>query len=152
MRIKVSLDSTWDLSKELSEKYGIDILPLYIVDGVNSYKDGIEITPLELYTKVKETKSLFSTSAIPVYDYVQYFKKTLFDYDAIIHITISSKISYCYQNANIAASEFKNIFIVDSLRLSGAVSILAILADDLVSLGLEPEKIYLEDFSKLIFS
>lgn len=45
MNIKITADSTCDLSKELVEKYNITILPLYIVKDGKSYKDGLEITP-----------------------------------------------------------------------------------------------------------
>ena len=45
MNIKITADSTCDLSNELVEKYSITILPLYIVKDGKSYKDGLEITP-----------------------------------------------------------------------------------------------------------
>ena len=45
MKIKITADSTCDLSRELIEENNIEILPLYVVkDGV-SYRDGVEITP-----------------------------------------------------------------------------------------------------------
>ena len=52
MNIKITADSTCDLSNELVEKYGITILPLYIIKDGKSYKDGLEITPKDIFDQV----------------------------------------------------------------------------------------------------
>lgn len=52
MNIKITADSTCDLSQELIDKYDITIIPLYIVkDGV-SLKDGVEIRPGDIFEYV----------------------------------------------------------------------------------------------------
>ncbi|MBR2070156.1 MAG: DegV family protein, partial [Clostridia bacterium] len=43
MNIKITADSTCDLSKELIEKYEIEIIPLYVVVDGKAYKDTVEI-------------------------------------------------------------------------------------------------------------
>ena len=48
-RIKITGDSTIDLSKELIEKYDITLQPLYVNLGGDSYKDGVTITPDDIY-------------------------------------------------------------------------------------------------------
>ena len=45
MRIKISADSTCDLSPELIETYNIGITPLYIEKGGQNCRDGMDITP-----------------------------------------------------------------------------------------------------------
>ena len=52
MNIKISADSTCDLSPELVERYRIGIAPLYIVRDGESLVDGVDITPDEIYDHV----------------------------------------------------------------------------------------------------
>ena len=46
--IKIVADSTCDLSRDLIEKYNIQIAPLHIMLGEQEYLDGINITPDEI--------------------------------------------------------------------------------------------------------
>ena len=43
--IRVSADSTCDLSPQLLEEYDIETLPLYVVMEGRSYQDGVDLTP-----------------------------------------------------------------------------------------------------------
>ena len=52
MNIKISADSTCDLSPELIAHYDIGISPLYIVRDGESLVDGVDITPDEIYAHV----------------------------------------------------------------------------------------------------
>lgn len=45
MKIKISADSTCDLSPELIERYHIGITPLYIIRGEETLRDGIDVRP-----------------------------------------------------------------------------------------------------------
>ena len=45
--IKILSDSTCDLSPELVKKYDIDIIPLSVFLGEESFKDGVEMKPEE---------------------------------------------------------------------------------------------------------
>lgn len=61
--VKIISDSTCDLSKDLLEKYDIDITPLHIVLGEDEYEDGVNITPDEIYRWSDENKETPKTSA-----------------------------------------------------------------------------------------
>ena len=61
--VKIISDSTCDLSKDLLEKYDIDIAPLHIVLGEDEYEDGVNITPDEIYKWSDENKETPKTSA-----------------------------------------------------------------------------------------
>ena len=43
--VRVTADSTCDLSPELIARYGVEIAPLYIVRDGESLRDGMEIRP-----------------------------------------------------------------------------------------------------------
>ena len=122
MNIKISADSTCDLSPALIAQYGIDITPLYIVRGEETLRDGVDIVPEEIYDYVRKTGQLCHTAAVNVSDYITFFKTQLETHDAIIHFTISSDMSGCYQNACIAAQDFPGrVFPVDSRNLSTGI-------------------------------
>lgn len=141
MKIKITADSTCDLSPELTEKYGIDILPLYIVKEGKSYKDMSEIVPQDIFDHVSAGGEITSTAAINTEDYINYFKPLSEEYDAVIHINISADFSSCYQNACIAANEFENVYVIDSRNLSTGSGLLVLEAAEMAQNGESAEKI-----------
>lgn len=126
MKIKISADSTCDLSPALIEQYNIGITPLYILIGEETRRDGIDIHPEDLYANFRATGKLSQTAAVNVSDYIAYFTECLKEYDAVIHFTISSDMSACYQNACIAAKEVGNVYPVDARNLSTGIGHLAL--------------------------
>ena len=123
MRIFVSADSTCDLSPELAAEYGVGITPLYIQRGEESLRDGLEITADDIFAYTESTGKLCGTSAVTIGDYQDWFKKLLAEYDQVVHFTISSDMSACYQNALAAAHKFPDrVFVVDSRNLSTGIA------------------------------
>ena len=118
MKIKIMADSTCDLPKELVEKYNIHIVPLSVIKNNESFSDGITITPSEIFEHVAAGGSLCSTAAVSVGDYADLFEKYSSEYDAVFHVNISSDFSCSYQNACLAASDFDNVYVIDSRNLS----------------------------------
>lgn len=139
--IRVSADSTCDLSPELLNKYGIETLPLYAVLEGKAYKDGLEITPDEIYTKVKETGKIGSTAAINVDEYITFFTHMKESCGTLIHFVISSEMSSCCQNALIAAAEVGGVYVIDSRNLSTGIGLQVIRACELADKGMAAEVI-----------
>ena len=134
MKIKISADSTCDLSPELLEKYDISVIPLYVTLGERTLADGVEISPEEIYDHVRAGGKTPSTSAISVADYEEFFKAQLSDCDALVHFHISQSMSCCYQNAVIAA-EGLEVYPVDSANLSTGIGLLVLEAAELAREG-----------------
>ena len=118
MNIKITSDSTCDLSQELVKKYNITIAPLTIIKNGESFTDGVNITPAQIYAHVAAGGSLCSTAACNIGDYTAIFEKYAGEYDGILHVNISSEFSSSYQNACLAAEDFPNVRVVDSRNLS----------------------------------
>ena len=135
MNIKISADSTCDLSPDLIARYDIGISPLYIVRDGESLVDGVDITPDEIYAHVEAGGSMCSTAAVSVYDYVEFFRKELESADAVVHFHISGDMSACYQNACIAAAEVGNVYPVDARNLSTGIGLLVLEAAELAQNG-----------------
>ena len=120
MKIKITSDSTCDLTQELLDRFHIDTVPLYVImDGV-SYRDSMDITTEQIFAHVAAGGALCSTSAVSENDYIEFFTRELQDCDGLVHVTLSSKMSVCYQNACNAARRFEHVQVVDSLNLSSA--------------------------------
>ena len=143
LNIKISADSTCDLSPELVAAYGIGITPLYIVMDEQTLRDGLEVKPEDLYRRFRDTGKLCQTAAVNVSDYIAFFREQLETHDAVIHFTISSDMSGCYQNACIAAQEFDGrVFPVDARNLSTGIGHLVLDAADMAKEGkLSPAEI-----------
>ncbi len=141
MAIKITSDSTCDLSPALVEEYNIGVIPLTVVKDDASFKDGLEITPADIFAYTAATGKLCSTSAIGEYEYTEYFRPLAESNDAVIHINISAEFSSCYQNACVAAKNFKNVYVVDSRNLSTGQGHVVIEAAQLAAQGLPPEEI-----------
>lgn len=139
--IRVSADSTCDLSPELLREYGIEILPLYVVMEGQAYKDGLEMTPDGIYAKVRETGKIGSTAAINVDEYLTFFTRMKETCDALIHFTISSEMSSCYQNACIAASQVGGVYVIDSRSLSTGIALQVLRACELARKDMAAEVI-----------
>ena len=118
MNIKILSDSTCDLSQEILERYNISLVPLTVVKDGKEYKDGVTITPAEIFAHVAAGGALCSTSANSVGEYADEFAKYVNDYEGVLHINIGSGFSSCYQNACLAAEDFHNVRVVDSMNLS----------------------------------
>ena len=118
MKIKILSDSTCDLSKALLEENDITLVPLTVIKNDEEFKDGVSITPDVIFDHVANGGALCTTSANSVGEYEEWFAKYANDYDGIIHINIGSGFSSCYQNACIAAEDFPNVRVVDSMNLS----------------------------------
>lgn len=136
MNIKVTADSTCDLSPELLQRFNITLTPLTVIKDGKPFLDGVEIDPSVIFRHVDAGGALCSTSAVNVDSYRSLFSELSPQYDDVIHITIGSLFSACYQNATIAASAFPNVHVVDSMNLSTGQGHLVIEAAQLAAKGL----------------
>lgn len=126
MAIKITSDSTCDLSKELLERYQVTVMPLCVNLGDKVYRDGEDIVPSDIFNYVAKTGNLPTTSAINIGDYQDFFAPLAAEYEAVIHINLGSGFSSCHQNALLAAEEFDNVFAVDSCNLSSGQGLMVI--------------------------
>ncbi len=118
MAIKITADSTCDLSPQQLSRHGIELFPLYITMNGKTCRDGVDVFPADLFENVDRGGEMAITAAVTPHDYAERFAALSKEYDAVIHVCISNKFSACYQNAHLAAEEFPNVYVVDSQNLS----------------------------------
>lgn len=143
-KIIISSDSTTDLSAELKERYGVRIIPLGVTLGTEVYRDGIDITPDDIYAHHSKTGELPKTTAANVGECEDFFKELTADGSAVIHFAISSSMSSTYNNACIAASDFDNVYVIDTKNLSTGGGLLVIAAAEMAKSGMEAPEIVAE--------
>ncbi|MBR2041099.1 MAG: DegV family protein [Oscillospiraceae bacterium] len=139
--IKIISDSTADLPKELLEKYDIEVIPLSVTLGENTYKDGVDICAQDIFDFYNSNKILPKTSAVSVLEYTEIFAHWVEKGYDVIHFTISSTMSSCYQNACIAAVELGHVWSIDSANLSSGIGLQVVLAAELAAKGESAEVI-----------
>ena len=120
MKIAVVTDSTCDIPVELIKKFNIHVIPNIIVMQGKSIEDGTGISRREFYERLPEMDPLPTTSTASSGTY-QMLYETLFkqDFDQIISIHASSKLSGIYNAASAAANNFgARVHVVDSENVS----------------------------------
>ena len=117
VKIKITADSTCDLSEELLNQWDIALMPMHILMGEDSYLDGITVHPVDVFAYVNAGGKMPKSAAANLVEYTEFFEPFAQEYDAVIHISVSSKLSSCFQNAKLAAGEFENVYVVDSQNI-----------------------------------
>lgn len=138
MKVKITIDSTADVSKEFLESYNITSIPLIVNMGGEEYLDTVTITTEDIGKYVTSTGKLPKTAARSTEDFKTFFKQFLDEgYDEIVHFSISSELSVTYQNAKTASFELcqDKIHVIDGKNLSTGTTLLALHAAELVKEG-----------------
>ena len=133
--VKIISDSTCDFSSELLQKYDIGIMPLYVVMGDKTLKDGLEATPEDIYAYVDKTGALPKTAAPNLSDYIECFKPWREKGDEVVHFNISSDFSSAYATACLAAKELGGVEVVDTRNLSTGSGLVVIHAAEMAQAG-----------------
>jgi DegV family protein with EDD domain len=140
-KIKITCDSTCDLTAELYEKYNVEVLPLGVSLGDEFYHDGVDVTAKSIFSFVEEKGVLPKTAAVSIGEYEEVFRKYVDQGYAVIHINISSELSACHQNARLATEELEGVYPIDSRNLSTGSGLLVIEAAEMAQQGHSAQEI-----------
>ena len=140
MKVRMTADSTCDLSPELLRKYKIGIAPLSVIIDGEVFHDGIDVTPRDIFRAAEAGKSV-RTAAVNTYEYREFFTEQLKNCDQLVHTCISSEFSTCYNDAVEAARDFGNVFVVDSRNLSTGSGLLVLEGAEMAEKGAEGREI-----------
>ena len=139
--IKITADSTCDLG-ENAKKRNIGIMPLSVILGEKTHRDGVDITPQDIFSYVERTKQLPKTAAPSIGDYEDFFAPLVEGGDSVIHFNISAKSSSSHDYALSAAKKFGGkVIVIDSKALSSGQGLLVMKAADWIEEGLSAEEI-----------
>ncbi len=140
MKVRITADSTCDLSPELVRKYDIGIAPLSVIIDGDVFHDGVDVTPRDIFRAVDAGKSV-RTAAVNAYEYREFFTEQLKTCDQIVHVCISSEFSTCYNDAVEASRNMDNVYVVDSRNLSTGSGLLVLEGAEMAADGMDGAKI-----------
>lgn len=133
MGIRIIVDSTADLTPEFKDR--VHVVPLTLNFDTEEYIDGVTIDHKTFYEKLIESDVLPTTSQATPNAFMKEFDKAKEAGDSAVVITLSSKFSGTYQSATIAATDYENIYIVDSTSAAMGSGILVEMAFRLLDEG-----------------
>jgi len=142
--MKLSCDSTCDLTPELYARFNVGVVPLGVVLGDTLFHDGVDIHNEQIYSYVKENGTLPKTSAVSVEEYEEFFQRYTEAGQTVIHISLSSELSASYHHACMAAESLGNVYVVDSKNLSSGSGLLVMRAAERIKEGLPAQAIVAE--------
>lgn len=127
-KVAIVTDSTANIPEDLLNSLAITQIPLQLIWGEETYRDGVDITPLEFYTRLKDAKVMPSSSQPSPAAFQRVYADLLDkDYD-IVSLHISSKLSGTLDSAiqakNMIGSD--RIALVDSRTTSMALGFSAL--------------------------
>ena len=140
--IRIITDTASDFSVEEAKELNITLLPMLISFDNDTYLDRFELSTDEFYDLLTKSDKLPVTSQINPATFEEEFKKAKEANDDVIVITMSSELSGTYQSACIAASEYDNVYVVDTKEVTIGEQCIIRYALTLIDQGLPVEKIY----------
>lgn len=138
MTVRIITDSTCDLPRKMIEEHNIDVLPLHINMGSETFFDGVSITKEEFYSRLPNHDPTPSTAAPGPEVFIQHFDK-LVEQGAkeIVSIHISENLSATVNSARLAAKKFTKVpvTVLDSGQLSLGLGFLVLRAAEMAQAG-----------------
>ena len=131
MAVKIITDSLGDIPSNVAEELGITIIPINVLFGTETYRDGIDLTNEQFYEKLVKTKTFPTTAVPPLGDFVKVYDKLAEETDEIVVITISRKLSGTYEAAQQAVELMKKkcqVKVIDSRWVIMGEGLIAITA------------------------
>jgi DegV family protein with EDD domain len=142
--VKIVTDSTADLPPGVAAELGITEVPLYVKFGDAVYRDRVDITSDEFFSRLASDPVMPVTLSPTPQDFADVYRAVSKDADAIVSIHISSKMSETCENA-IKGREIANVScpieIIDSLWVSAALGMLVMDAAGSALAGVKYESI-----------
>ncbi len=135
--ITIVVDSSCDLTDEIVDRHSMVVVPLQVIGGDKTYLDRVELRGKDLYDRMREVTTPFTTSQPTPAAFVQAFEDALSDADQALGIFLSGAVSGTLGSAEMAAraSGLDGITIVDSRTASLGLGMLAVLAAELAEAG-----------------
>jgi len=124
-RVRVVTDSTSDLGADAAASLGIEIVPIYVRWGNDTYIDGVSLTPAQLYRRLA-VSDVHPLTAQPGPEDLASLYARVPDCDGIVSIHISSNISGTYNSAMLARNMVADripVEVIDSRLNSGGLAL-----------------------------
>jgi DegV family protein with EDD domain len=145
--VSVVTDSACDLPEEVVRAHGIHIAPMTLVEGDETYRDGIDISATEFHERLRAQGVLPTTSQPSPQALTEAYARAFEEGEVVVGVMVSSTLSGTIRSAEAAAArsaQLGKVLVVDSLGASLLQGLLVLKAVELAELGESPERIVSE--------
>src|ERR1700730_10733577 len=101
--LAVVTDSTADLPEEWRKRYAVEVVPLKVLFGNETFRDRIDLTDKEFFRRLAASTKLPTTSAPSPGEFADVFKRLSQDYEGCISIHIRAPLSATAEAARVGA-------------------------------------------------
>jgi DegV family protein with EDD domain len=132
----VVTDSTADLPADWAGRFGIEVVPLKVLFGKETFRDGVDMTSDQFFTRLAASSSLPTTSAPSPGEFAEVYERLARDYDGCISIHIGAKLSATAESARVGAQSVEGfkVNVIDSQTVSMPMAFLCRIAAESSSL------------------
>ena len=132
----VVTDSTADLPDDWRGRYDIQVVPLKVLFGTETFRDRVDMTDEQFFRRLATSTTLPTTSAPSPGEFAEVYQRLAKDHDGCISIHIGAQLSATAEAARVGASSvdgFK-VNVVDSQTVSMPIAFLCRIAAECQSL------------------
>lgn len=146
MNIKIISDTGCDLSQDIINEYGIEMLPIIVIRDDKEYLDKVTIDPTEVYNGMRNGE-VFKTAQIAPTTFMECFENVAKKEESAIYIAFSSGLSGTYNTSmsvrELIKEEYSNLDldIVDTKAASGGFGLIVLKAAQMAKEGKSKEEI-----------
>ncbi len=97
--IKIVTDSTSDIPLGVAHEMGIEIVPMHLHIGEQTFRAGLDITSDQFYQWMQDDRSKVTTSAPPPIVFEQLYRRLALEYEHVFSIHLSSRLGATYRAA-----------------------------------------------------
>jgi DegV family protein with EDD domain len=135
-KFAVVTDSTADLPKEWGDRYDIEVVPLKVLFGTETFKDGVDIDNEEFFRKLSTATRLPTTSAPSPGEFAEVYERLAKDHDGCISIHIGAQLSATAEAARVGAQSVEGfkVNVIDSETVTFPMAFLCRIAAECASL------------------
>ena len=125
-RFRVVTDSTADLPAQWRERYRVEVVPLTVLFGQETFRDGADLTPDQFFQRLEGADRLPTTSAPSPGDFATAYERLAGDCDGIVSIHLGSNLSATCEAARLGAEAVPGlkVEVVDSQSTTMAMAFL----------------------------
>ena len=133
----VVTDSTADLPDEWRDRYGIEVVPLKVLFGKETFRDRVDITDEEFFRRLAAATSLPTTSAPSPGEFAEVYERLSRDYEGCISIHIGAQLSATAEAARVGAQSVERfpVKVIDSQTVTMPMAFLCRVAAESASLA-----------------
>jgi DegV family protein with EDD domain len=133
----VVTDSTADLPDEWRDRLGIEVVPLKVLFGKESFRDRVDMTDEEFFRRLEASTSLPTTSAPSPGEFADVYTRLSRGYEGCISIHIGSQLSATAEAARVGAQSLGGfpVNVIDSETVTMPIAFLCRVAAESANLA-----------------